>query len=48
MPPIDDQTDATRRFSDVLESLGEGADPKLTLQELVAAFGERGLSLIHI
>ncbi|WP_292068933.1 exopolysaccharide biosynthesis protein [Brevundimonas sp. UBA7534] len=46
MPPIDDQTDAARRFSDVLESLGEGANPKLTLQELVAAFGERGFGAI--
>ena len=46
MPPIDDQNDAARRFSDVLESLGEGANPKLTLQELVAAFGERGFGAI--
>lgn len=46
MPSIDDKTDAARRFSDVLESLGDSADPKLTLQELVAAFGERGFGAI--
>ncbi len=41
MPETEDQSDA-RRFSDVVESLAEGDDPKLTLQELVSAFGERG------
>lgn len=41
MPETEDQSDA-RRFSDVVESLTEGDDPKLTLQELVSAFGERG------
>ncbi len=41
MPEIDNQSDL-RRFSDVVEELGAGAEPKLTLQELVAAFGERG------
>ena len=46
MPAIDDKTDAARRFSDVLESLGDSANPKLTLQELVAAFGERGFGAI--
>ncbi len=38
----DDQTDARLSFSDVLEALGARPEPKLTLQELVAAFGERG------
>jgi len=41
MPETENQSDA-RRFSDVVESLAEGDDPKLTLQELVSAFGERG------
>ena len=38
----DNQTDADLHFSDVLASLAERPEPKLTLQELVAAFGERG------
>lgn len=46
MPPIDDQTEPARRFSDVLEGLGDSPDPKLTLEELVAAFGERGFGAI--
>jgi len=41
MPETENQSDA-RRFSDVVEGLAEGADSKLTLQELVSAFGERG------
>lgn len=41
MPEIDNPSDV-RRFSDVIEELGEGPEPKLTLQELVSAFGERG------
>lgn len=41
MHETENQSDA-RRFSDVVESLAEGDDPKLTLQELVSAFGERG------
>lgn len=41
MPPHDNQNDL-RRFSDVIEEIGENADPKLKLEELVAAFGERG------
>lgn len=41
MPETENQSDA-RRFSDVVESLAEGDDSKLTLQELVSAFGERG------
>jgi len=41
MPAHDNQSDL-RRFSDVLEELGQTPDPKLKLEELVAAFGERG------
>jgi len=37
-PPPDD----LRRFSDVLEDLGSAPGAKLTMAELVAAFGERG------
>ena len=37
-PPNDD----LRRFSDVLEDLGHAPEPKLTMAELVASFGERG------
>jgi len=46
MPPIDDQTDAVRRFSDVIEDLGRAEEPKLSLQELVSAFGERGFGAL--
>lgn len=35
-------TDEDRTFSDVLEELGRGSDPKLTIREMVDAFGERG------
>ncbi|GLK50339.1 protein exod [Brevundimonas intermedia] len=42
MPAHDKPNDDLRLFSDVLEELGEGDDPKLKLEELVAAFGERG------
>ena len=38
-PPADD---ISRRFSDVLEHLGHAPGAKLTMAELVAAFGERG------
>lgn len=38
--------DESRTFSDVLESLGHGADPKLTLKEMVEAFGERGFGAV--
>ncbi|WP_395944045.1 exopolysaccharide biosynthesis protein [Brevundimonas sp.] len=41
MPASDSQNDL-RRFSDVIEELGRSDDPKLKLEELVAAFGERG------
>ena len=33
-------------FSEVLESLGQGDDPKLTLDEVVEAFGDRGLGAL--
>jgi transcription elongation GreA/GreB family factor len=42
MPAQDKPNDDLRLFSDVIEELGEGDDPKLKLEELVAAFGERG------
>lgn len=42
MPEPHNQSDAQRRFSDVIEDLTVGDDPRLTLAELVAAFGERG------
>lgn len=35
-----------RTFSEVLESLGQGDDPKLKLDEVVAAFGDRGLGAL--
>ena len=38
--------DESRTFSDVLESLGRGEDPKLTLREMVEAFGERGFGAV--
>ena len=38
--------DESRTFSDVLESLGHGDDPKLTLKEMVEAFGERGFGAV--
>lgn len=38
--------DEARTFSDVLESLGDGDDPKLTLKEMVEAFGERGFGAV--
>ncbi|MBA4807045.1 exopolysaccharide biosynthesis protein [Brevundimonas sp.] len=41
MPYSVNQNDL-RRFSDVIEDLGQSDDPKLKLEELVAAFGERG------
>lgn len=42
MPALPPENDDLRRFSDVLEEIGESPDPKLRLEELVAAFGERG------
>lgn len=38
--------DENRTFSDVLESLGRGEDPNLTLKEMVEAFGERGFGAV--
>ncbi|WP_295704821.1 exopolysaccharide biosynthesis protein [uncultured Brevundimonas sp.] len=40
------QSSDARRFSDVLEQLAGGAEPRLTLRELVAAFGERGFGAL--
>lgn len=34
--------DEHRTFSDVLEALGSGDNPKLSIREMVEAFGERG------
>jgi hypothetical protein len=42
MPAHNPPNDDLRLFSDVIEELGEGDEPKLKLEELVAAFGERG------
>lgn len=38
--------DESRTFSDVLEGLGLGEDPKLSLREMVEAFGERGFGAL--
>jgi len=38
--------DESRTFSDVLEGLGVGEDPKLSLREMVEAFGERGFGAL--
>lgn len=38
--------DESRRFSDVLERLGDGDAPKLRLREMVEAFGERGFGAV--
>ena len=37
-----------RPFSQVLEDLGQGDSPKLTLDELVRAFGERGIGALML
>ena len=42
MPASAPSNDHLRRFSDVIEDLGQASGPKLTMAELVAAFGERG------
>lgn len=42
LPPSDE----TRTFSDVLEGLGASDDPRLTLREMVEAFGERGFGAV--
>ncbi|QYF87747.1 exopolysaccharide biosynthesis protein [Brevundimonas sp. PAMC22021] len=41
-----DQSSDARRFSDVLEQLASGADARLSLRELVNAFGERGFGAL--
>jgi len=41
-PPLDDG----RTFSDVLESLGQADGEKLSLREMVEAFGERGFGAV--
>lgn len=38
--------DESRAFSDVLERLGHGDEPKLSLREMVEAFGERGFGAV--
>lgn len=38
--------DESRAFSDVLERLGRGDEPKLSLREMVEAFGERGFGAV--
>lgn len=38
--------DASRTFSDVLEQLGHGEGDKLSLREMVEAFGERGFGAV--
>ena len=46
MPPSLPPSDETRAFSDVLEGLGASDDPRLTLREMVEAFGERGFGAV--
>lgn len=46
MLPSLPHSDETRTFSDVLESLGASDDPRLTLREMVEAFGERGFGAV--
>lgn len=38
--------DESRAFSDVLERLGQGDEPKMSLREMVEAFGERGFGAV--
>jgi hypothetical protein len=47
MPDYDYQSD-TRPFSQVIEDIGAGGDPKLYLGELVNAFGERGFGALML
>lgn len=42
LPPPDE----SRTFADVLEGLGMGETPKLSLREMVEAFGERGFGAL--
>lgn len=46
MSLIDPHLRRPKTFSEVLESLGQGDDPKLTLDEVVEAFGDRGLGAL--
>ncbi len=46
MTPVLLLPDETRKFSDVLDALGDGDDPRLTLREMVEAFGERGFGAV--
>lgn len=46
MKPALPSPDETRTFSDVLEGLGAGDDPRLTMREMVEAFGERGFGAV--
>lgn len=47
MPVFSYQSD-TRTFSQVIEALGHSDDPKLHLDELVSAFGERGFGALML
>ncbi|NJC41739.1 hypothetical protein GGQ87_001997 [Brevundimonas alba] len=47
MPDYDYQSDS-RPFSQVLEDIGAGSEPKLYLGELVNAFGERGFGALML
>jgi len=47
MPDYDYQSD-TRPFSQVIEDIGAGGDPKLYLGELINAFGERGFGALML
>ncbi len=38
--------DEGRTFSDVLEQLGQGEAEKLSLREMIEAFGERGFGAV--
>jgi hypothetical protein len=46
MTPVPPPADESRTFSDVLERLGDGDSPKLSLREMVEAFGERGFGAL--
>lgn len=47
MPDYDYHSDS-RPFSQVIEDIGAGADPKLYLGELIDAFGERGFGALML
>lgn len=42
LPAVPITADEYRKFSDVLESLGRGENPRLSIREMTEAFGERG------